>query len=134
LAVKDVVAGELLLGFGEWAIGGEQLAVLHANRGGGVSRSEGLRSLKDALARGLFHHSPMRVLHALPFFCRSPSCLGVDPQHVSHRVLLNDVFRIIIRSLLLLPYPVLVGSRYESAYQGRDLKPSRCDLVLGIEE
>src|SRR5262249_1222624 len=56
LTVEDVIPGELLLGFGEWTIEDDRLAVLWANRCGSGCWPEWLRSLEDAFRSSVGHY------------------------------------------------------------------------------
>src|SRR6266508_160782 len=87
LAVDDVEAAELLLGLGEWAIGGERLVAPDPHRGGGADRLERLAGLHQAAVDDVLGEVVIGLGHARPFglaHARLGLLAPVDQQRVAH--------------------------------------------------
>ena len=84
-AIEDVVAGELLLGFGEGAVGDERFAVVDAHGGGGGGGGEGVGGAEDAAAGGVLHEGGVGGGGLLQLGGGGGLVfLAVDEHHVAH--------------------------------------------------
>src|SRR5579859_468137 len=83
LAVQQIIAAQLLLGFGVWPVGGDRLAVAHAHGGGGAGGLERLAAQVSPAVTGSPRESAVASHIGLLFFLRHTGfglLVGVDHQ------------------------------------------------------
>ena len=85
-ALENVVARELLLGFGERAIESDRSAFFHTDGGRERGRFQPLHRQQDALLPGFLHDGAVAVLDALDLLDRRTfrPFLRIDQKHVAH--------------------------------------------------
>src|SRR6266436_19856 len=86
LAVQNVIAGKLFLGFRERAVQRDRLTTLHPNGGGRAGRLQRLRRPVNTELLGLLHDRPMCGRSPLDFLRRGGTVLFflINQQHVTH--------------------------------------------------
>src|SRR6266403_2409218 len=90
-AVQHIVAGELLLGFGEGPVDRQHFTVFHADGGSCIGSPEGIHGHEHAALSSLVDHRVMALPNLFRFlgWHRSEVAFpGVDQHHVTHSLLL----------------------------------------------